>query len=280
MHFRTLTLCALLLVKAIPVSAGDKTDLVVLKNGDRLTCEIKKLDSGILYLSLDYAQGTISVNWSEVAQLTSGQMFIVQTESGSRYRGTLSTTVNGANSAMSIEVIGGTNQEVSLVQSQVIRLDRTSDSFWQRFNGTISSGLNYSKGNEATQYNLSSETAYVTRAMVGSGKLLLRPHASHGASTSTRNQLSFTGRHLLPRPKYFYEGVLSFLQSSEQGIQSQRLVGGGIGPVPERYESCEHLGQRRRCLATLEQATISLFCSTRSRRWRGTDWNRLKAFPV
>ena len=38
-----------------------------------------------------------------------------------------------------------------------------------------------------------------------------------------------TGRRLLPRPHYFYKGLVSFLHSSEQGIQLQRLVGGGIG---------------------------------------------------
>ena len=151
MNTRILILFALFLAKAIPVSAGNKTDLVVLKNGDRLTCEIKNLNSGTLYLSLGYARGTISVNWTEVAQLNSPEMFIVKTEDGFLYRGTLSTTVNGANGPMNIEVIEGTNQKVSLEQSRVIGIDRTSDAFWQRFNGTISSGINYSKGNQATQ---------------------------------------------------------------------------------------------------------------------------------
>jgi hypothetical protein len=229
MAIRTLTLCTLLLVKAIPVSAGTKTDLVVLKNGDRLTCEIKKLNSGILYLSLGYALGTISVNWAEVAELKSGQLFLVKTEDGSLYRGTLSTTVNGASGQMNVEVIESTNQRVYLEQSRVIRIDRTSDAFWQRFNGTLSSGLNYSKGNQATQYNLSSETEYLRERWSARANFYSDLAASHGAPTSTRNQLSFTGRHLLSRPHYFYEGLVSFLQSSEQGIQIQRLVGGGIG---------------------------------------------------
>ena len=229
MNTRTLTLCALLLATAIPVSADNKTDIVVLKNGDHLTCEIKKLNSGILYLSLGYALGTISVNWTEVAQLKSGQIFIVKTEDGSLYRGTLSTTVNGANGPMNIEVIEGTNQKVSLEQSRVIGIDRTSDAFWQRFNGTISSGINYSKGNQATQYNLSSETEYMRERWSARANFYSDLASSHGAPTSTRNQLSLTGRHLLPRPHYFYKGLVSFLHSSEQGIQLQRLVGGGIG---------------------------------------------------
>ena len=118
---------------------------------------------------------------------------------------------------------------MSLEQSQVIEMDRTSDDFWQRFSGTISSGLNYSKGNQATQYNLSSETEYVRERWSARANFYSDLASSHGASTSTRNQLSLTGRHLLSRPHYFYKGLVSFLQSSEQGIRIQRLVGGGIG---------------------------------------------------
>jgi len=36
------------LLLAAPLFAGDKTDVIVMKNGDRLTCEIKKLEAGFL----------------------------------------------------------------------------------------------------------------------------------------------------------------------------------------------------------------------------------------
>ena len=57
-----MTLGALLAVAAIasatPVSSGPKTDIIYMKNGDRLTCEIKGLTSGALQVSLDYVDGT------------------------------------------------------------------------------------------------------------------------------------------------------------------------------------------------------------------------------
>jgi hypothetical protein len=36
-------------------------DVVLLKNGDHMTCEIKGLGKGTLFVSLDYFDGTISV---------------------------------------------------------------------------------------------------------------------------------------------------------------------------------------------------------------------------
>ena len=48
-RFRLLTL---VLLFAMPLYARDKTDVMVMTNGDRLTCEVKGLDAGVLYLSL------------------------------------------------------------------------------------------------------------------------------------------------------------------------------------------------------------------------------------
>ena len=76
---------------------------------------------------------------------------------------------------MTIEVVEDANQTVVLEQSRVIRMDPTSEGFWQRFSGTISSGLTYSKGNQATQYNFSSETEYLRERWSGQDGLQLEP---------------------------------------------------------------------------------------------------------
>ncbi len=91
MNLSATVLCSLLLLVA-PLFARDKSDVIVMNNGDRLTCEIKGLDSGVLYVSLDYILGTSSVQWSKVHHLESRQLFIVKTESGSVYTGSLSTS--------------------------------------------------------------------------------------------------------------------------------------------------------------------------------------------
>lgn len=60
MNIRVLFLSSLLLVAA-PTLAREKTDVIVMNNGDRLREEIKGIDAGVLYLSLDYVDGTISI---------------------------------------------------------------------------------------------------------------------------------------------------------------------------------------------------------------------------
>src|ERR1022692_5055093 len=91
MNLHTIVLCSVLLFVA-PLFGREKRDVIVMKNGDRLTCEIKGLNSGVLYVSLDYILGTSSVQWSKVHHLESSQIFIVKTEGGLVYTGTLSTS--------------------------------------------------------------------------------------------------------------------------------------------------------------------------------------------
>ena len=76
---------------AIPLFAREKTDIIVMNNGDRLTGEIKGLDSGTLSVSFDYILGTASLDWSKVDHLESKQRFLVKTQDGSVYSGTLRT---------------------------------------------------------------------------------------------------------------------------------------------------------------------------------------------
>ena len=99
MNLRALVLSLALLLAASPLFAREKTDVLVMKNGDHLTCEIKGLDGGVLYVSFDYILGTSSVQWSKVKYLESKQLFIVKTTDGSVYTGTLSTAENRGETA-------------------------------------------------------------------------------------------------------------------------------------------------------------------------------------
>ena len=229
MSFRAVILtCSLFL--ALPLLARNKTDVMVMKNGDRMTCEIKGLDAGVLYVSFDYIDGTSSVDWTKVARLESNQLFIVKTEDGSMYTGELKTAEAVAGRPMKIQVLEIPENEVEAIdRSQVVRMIQTSENFWQRFSGEISMGIIYSKGNQSTQYNLGSETAYVRERWDAKANFSSNLSSSTGTSASTRNSLAFSALRMLPWNNWFYSGLANFLQSSEQGINLQTTLGGGVG---------------------------------------------------
>ena len=100
-----LALIGAALVLAPALFAREKTDVLVMKNGDRMTCQVKGLDAGVLYVSFDYIDGTASVEWSKVARLESDQLFIVKTEDGSVYTGKLRTAASPAGEPVKIEIL-------------------------------------------------------------------------------------------------------------------------------------------------------------------------------
>jgi hypothetical protein len=212
-----------------PLFARDKTDVLVMKNGDHMTCEVKGLDAGVLYVSFDYIDGTTSVDWSKVARLDSRQSFIVKTEDGTVYTGLLRTPETPTGRPVKIQVIEDEAHEVEVERAKIITMTGTSDRFLERFNGQVNFGINYSKGNQSTQLSFGSQTAYVRERWNAQANFDSNLASSTGASASTRNSLNVTVVRLLRQNNWFYAGVGDLLQSSEQGISHQSGLGGGVG---------------------------------------------------
>lgn len=228
MNIRAIILTSALLLAASGW-AREKTDVIVMKNGDHMTGEIKGLDQDTLYVSLDYVISTMSVEWSKVARLESKQLFIVKAQDGSVYTGSLKMAATAAGRPVQIQEVEDPKKEVAIDSSRLVQMTETSEKFWQRFNGGVNTGLTYSKGNQATQLNLGAQTEYLRERWSASANFTSNLAANSGAATSTRNQLNLQGNHLLPWNNYFYGGLANLLQSSEQGINLQTSLGGGIG---------------------------------------------------
>ncbi len=229
MSVRIAILSTLVLVLAVPTAAREKTDVLVMKNGDRMTCEIKGLDAGVLYVSFDYIDGTSPVDWSKVLLMESTQPFVVKTADGSAYTGTLRTLEAGAGRPMRIVVVNSGNEETVVEQSRIVQMLVTSERRWQRFNGEISFGAIYSKGNQSAQYSLGSKVEYVRERWRAGAALDSSLASSSGTTASTRNALRLTAQHLLPWNQWYYSGLGGFLQSSEQNIALQSTFGFGVG---------------------------------------------------
>src|SRR5271166_1423069 len=68
-------LCVLSLSQAC--SAKSKDDVVIMKNGDRMTGEIKQLDHGLLDFKSKYMIASVQLDWNEVASLQTKDPFII-----------------------------------------------------------------------------------------------------------------------------------------------------------------------------------------------------------
>lgn len=214
---------------AFPLAARDKSDVIVMKNGDKITCEVKGLSSNTLYISVDYILNTLSVDWTMVDHIDSKQLFLVKTQGGTVYTGSLSTPQSSSGRPMEIQVVEAPNNVVTLDRRNVVSVDETSSSFMERWNGQVGVGSSYTKGNESAQYNLNSDIGYVVERWNAGASYNSNLSSSTGAAVSTRNQLTLDAQKLLRWNNWYATGLVDFLQSSVQGIQLQNTFGGGIG---------------------------------------------------
>jgi hypothetical protein len=168
-----------------------------MNNGDHLTGEIKGLNAGVLYVSMKYILGTSSLQWSEVARLESKQLFLVKTEDGSVYTGALNTANISSGRPVKIEVTETSGNEVVIDRPRIVTMDVTSKKFFQRFSGSINTGIIYSKGKQSTQYSLGSQVSYPRARWAAAASFNSTLSDSTGATASARNQLDLDAFRLL-----------------------------------------------------------------------------------
>jgi len=86
--------------------------VLVMNNGDRLQVEIKGLDAGVLCVSFDYIKGKTQVDWSKVHHIESKQLFLVKTQDGNNYTGTLFTAETEGARPVQIEIVEDIGEKV------------------------------------------------------------------------------------------------------------------------------------------------------------------------
>ena len=159
-----------------------------MRNGDRLTCEVKSLNSDTLSISLDYAAGTISIDWSKVDHIESKQLFLVKTQDGLVYSGSLSTPSTPGARPTKIEVLEESTSKVELDKTHVIHMEETDLSFLRRFNGEVGLSSIYNKGNQSAQYNLNADAVYPRERWSAAVSYSSSFSSSTGSSSVTRNE--------------------------------------------------------------------------------------------
>src|SRR5450432_425836 len=62
-------------------------DVIIMKNGDRFTGEVKSLQSGVLYIDTKYVSSNVGVDWSQVQEVQSKAVYLITLASGEHVTG-------------------------------------------------------------------------------------------------------------------------------------------------------------------------------------------------
>jgi hypothetical protein len=216
---------------AAPLRA-QKTDVLTLPNGDRITGEIKGVSAGKLTYSTDDA-GTLSVEWVKVARLTSTHFFEVELTTGRKYFGRLPPSpTDGA-----LIVAAGRADTVRVVD--VVAVTPIDAGFFQRVKAYLDVGFSFAKANQATTLNTSGEVDYRGQRFGSTLAFSTYLQGQESTEATSRWSTSLQGRRLLP--DRWQIGIVGEAEHNEELDLALRLVGGaGVGRVLRQTNS-DHL---------------------------------------
>jgi hypothetical protein len=217
-------LTALLILVTQTVAWAQKTDTVVLLNGDHYTCEIKRLERGLLTVSTDDV-GTLEIKWLKIASVKSPTPFDVETESGAAFVGELGPAARPG----AVDVALGSTI-VTLEIGDIVFMAPVKNRFRSRLTGNISFGFSFARTNSKADYSLDGAINY--RGVGYENRLIVSSAYSQqeGAATISRNNVTFASERRL-KGLWTYSGVGTLQQNEELSLKLRAAGGGGFGRI-------------------------------------------------
>jgi uncharacterized protein DUF481 len=225
-------LCAAFLLFVCPaVGLAAKTDVVVLRNGDTITGEVKGLSRGKLDYDTDDA-GRLAIEWVKVARVTSIHSFEVEVTSGKRYFGRLAST--GRDGTLAIQ--GAAVDTLSI--PRVVGISTLDAGFFRRVKAYLDLGLTIAKANEATTFSSAGEAAY--RGIHYGGTISFDSYAQgqESAPTTSRNSVGLEAIRFLPK-RWSVTALVRTEQNDELNLELRLTGAGFVGRVLTQSNSSE-----------------------------------------
>jgi putative salt-induced outer membrane protein YdiY len=225
--------CALSLFSAAPSPAKvNRHDIIIMKNGDRLTGEVKKLEGGVLYVSTDYFSGSVGLDWSLVDKVETTAEFQVTLANGERLAGVIAKVPAKDSTEKDFSVReGGVEKTVS--STDVVDVETQKSTFWRQLTGSIDFGYSFTSGNNQSSLSSDANVTYTTTkwgAGVGYNSSF---SGQSGGTTTNIFEVQAFGTRFLSRNSLLI-GLSDFLHSSQQDLNLRTTLGGGYGRYIKR----------------------------------------------
>jgi hypothetical protein len=202
--------------------AGAKTDTVYLKNGDRITGELKRFEYGVLFLKTD-GLGTLNIEYDRIKTFYSKQQFIIQLANGLRFFGSIDTSGTPGHVVLQVNSF-----RIPEPIEAIVEIFPVKNLFWKRLDGSIDLGYSYTKASTVSQFNFSGNVDYRVQKAFSQlrGSSILTDQKDR--ERIRKQDYSFSYSRFFKK-KWFATSFLGGQQNTELG-NNFRLFGGlGVG---------------------------------------------------
>jgi hypothetical protein len=222
---RCLTLLLLCATAGGGAVAAPKTDVIVLRNGDRITGEVKELTRGQLRFKTDNA-GTIYVEWDKVTSLLSGQRLRAELSNGERHIGTALTPVGPGQLQLS-DAQSGT--VVRMAMGDIVELYPVELGLrLATIDGYLTAGYSYTKSNNLQEFAFSGGVNTTQEKRKWSLDASTAVTTQDGSRDTQRYDILGQVRHFLPQ-RWFMQETLQFESNEELALDLRTSLGAAYG---------------------------------------------------
>ncbi len=208
---------------------AEKTDVIYLQNGDRITGEIKSLFRGKMELRTDH-MGTLYIEWEDIKEVLSTTGHVVELTNGQRFYGPLTKTENS--DMVMLETEQG---DVGVNTLDVISMYPVEAGFWDRLDFSASLGFSWDKGSSVGKYNLGMEAVYRRQQSLSRVDFTTEITTQEVAADNFRSVLN--ANHIVFKKNKRYRTYFGNMEHNDQlGIDLRTLLGAGYGWVPIRNQ--------------------------------------------
>jgi Protein of unknown function, DUF481 len=211
-------------------AAAEKTDVVVLVNGDRITGEIKGMARGKLDYSTDDA-GRLSIQWTKLLEVTSPNRFELETSEGKRYFSPLLAPEHGAQGAVRLD------DGDTLPIPDVVSIVPVSRGFLARLQAYLDIGTTVARSNSARTLTAAGFVQYRGERLGTSFAFDAYGQDAADSTATNRGSVKLTGDLYSGRWKSQLWGQAE--KNDELGLRRRLSLGAGTSYAALRNDSME-----------------------------------------
>jgi len=208
---------------AVAIGAKAQNDTIVVKNGNVLYGEIKKLRSSVLTMETPYSDSDFNIDFSEVTELKIQKLCFVILTGGRRLTGYVKSEKPNEFTLTDRYGIKATYQI-----NELVVLDELDDAFWKRIRGYIDVSYNLTKANNTSQLTVGGGLSYRGPKWLSSAKINALNSNQDNTEQISRTDANAELQRTLPRNWYLLSN-LSYLSNTEQSLDARYSIRAGGG---------------------------------------------------
>jgi hypothetical protein len=213
-----------LLALCIPhIALAQKTDVVYLTNGDRITGKVSEMNRGEMKFETD-TMGYVYIRWEHVAGMETDKTVQFETTSGAKFFGSVGRADNG-------DIVVSSGDSVQRVApEQVVHFSRikADQTVWQAMDKDLRVGFSYTQASEIMRWSIGGGLNY--KALTYRASLTANSLVTNNREGQDTRRADITGSfHRYLKNRFFWFASASTQTNDELGVDGRLLVSGGAG---------------------------------------------------